>query len=670
MINYLKFLKTTMKIKNVEIKSFRILENVSIDFDDTITLIVGRNNTGKTSLTEIFYKFFGGSTSNKFKFEDFSLCSYSQLKDTEKMHGEYVDSKSKNETNDIVLAKENAYKNTLPRIELNILIEYDEKDNLASVSNFIMDLDPTRKDILICCEYAVSDSEKLMKKFLENKKELKTLAEYLKKNWAQFYTTSYYAVDSKDKSIRNKIEENPKGRISDVFLSQFVTAQRILDDQSSDDIHGLTKGFGDYYKHNNDSPDTEDLKNLLDKTSQNLDGDYKKFFKDIFTDLKDFGMNTGLNVQELEIKSKFDIEKVLKDNATLYYKHEDEFLPESHNGLGYSNLIYIILQFFNSFEEYKKRKPTPSFSLLFLEEPEAHLHPQMQQTFIKNVKSFIKKKDWNIQVVITTHSSHIVADSGFENIRYFEKINKKVVVKNLSEFQDKTNKTDPLTITFLKQYMTLYNCDMFFADKIIMLEGTVERLLLPEIIKRSAADLQNQYISVIEIGGAYAYKFKTLLDFLNVKTLIITDLDSVNKNANSRFEACPVSDGEQTSNKTLEEYFSVKTLSDFMAKAIADKVCANVRIAYQIPEKAKDKCGRSFEEAFIIKNAKLLSTNVKAISTIDLFTGKSESDIVDQSYSISEKIPKKTDFAFDILLLDNFETPLYITESLIWLSKD
>ena len=659
-----------MKVKSVEIRNFRILENVDIDFDDTVTLVVGRNNTGKTSLTEIFYKFFGGSTSNKFKFEDFSLSSYEKLKNTEKLYVEYTDSKLKKEADDIVLEKENTYRNTLPKIELSILIEYEEKDNLASVSNFIMDLDPARKDVFICCEYALSDSEKLMKKFLENKKEFKTLAEYLKKNWAQFYTASYYAVDSKNRSVRNKIEENPKGKISDVFLSQFITAQRILDDQSSDDIRGLTKGFGDYYKHNNESPNTEDLKTLLDKTSQDLDCDYKKFFKDIFTDLKDFGMNTGLNIQELEIKSKFDIEKVLKDNATLYYKHEDEFLPESHNGLGYSNLIYIILQFFNSFEEYKKRKPIPSFSLLFLEEPEAHLHPQMQQTFIKNVKSFIQKKDWNIQVVITTHSSHIVADSGFENIRYFEKTNKKVTVKNLSEFQDKTNKTDPLAITFLKQYMTLYNCDMFFADKIIMVEGTVERLLLPEVIKRSAPDLQNQYISMIEVGGAYAYKFKTLLDFLNVKTLIITDLDSVKKNANSRFEACPVSDGEETSNKTLEQYFSSKKLSDFIGKTITDKVCSNVRIAYQISENTGDSCGRSFEEAFILKNAKLLSTNTKAISTIDLFSGKSETDVKNESYAIAEKIPKKTDFAFDILLLETFETPIYITESLIWLSKD
>ena len=658
-----------MKIKNVTICGFRILNDVSIDFDDTVTLIVGRNNTGKTSLTEVFYKFFSNSTQGKFKFEDFSLCSYKSLENTEALYLEYLDSKKKNAEDSILLAKEKAYKDTLPKIELNIHIEYNDDDNLASVSNFIMDLDPVRKDVLICCEYAVSDSEKLVQKFIENKKNFKTITEFLKKNHSHHYGVSYYAVDSNNKTVRSKIEDNAKGKISNVFLSQFITAQRILDDQSSDDIQGLTKGFGDYYKHNNDSPNTEDLKALLDKTSQDLDGDYKTFFKSIFTDLKDFGMNTGLNVQELEIKSKFDIEKVLKDNATLYYKHDDELLPESHNGLGYSNLIYIILQFFNSFEEYKKRTPTPNFSLLFLEEPEAHLHPQMQQTFIKNVQSFIKKKDWNIQVIITTHSSHIVADSGFENIRYFEKTDKSVLVKNLSEFQDTANKTDPSTITFLKQYMTLYNCDMFFADKVIMVEGVVERLLLPEIIKKTAPDLNNQYVSVIEIGGAYAYKFKALLNFLNIKTLVITDLDTVKKNANSRFEACPVSEGKNTSNKTLEEFLQTNAVIDLIAKKATDKICANIRIAYQVSEDATSKCGRSFEEAFILKNASLLSTNTADISTKVLFIGKTQEEIIAQSYDIANNIAKKTDFAFDILLLGSFDTPVYISESLIWLSK-
>lgn len=85
-----------MKIKKVEIKNFRILENVIIDLDDNITLIVGRNNSGKTSLTEVFYKFFSGDKS-RFRFEDFSLASHSQFIAANGLYAEYVAAKDAGE---------------------------------------------------------------------------------------------------------------------------------------------------------------------------------------------------------------------------------------------------------------------------------------------------------------------------------------------------------------------------------------------------------------------------------------------------------------------------------------------------------------------------------------------------------------------------------------------
>lgn len=658
-----------MKIKKIEIKNFRILDNINLDFDDEITLIVGRNNTGKTSLSEIFYKFLNTSYQNKFRFEDFSLTSCANLKKTEALYIAYQEEKKKESTNKILKEKEDLYQNTFPKIELDIYIEYTEDDNLSSVSNFIMDLDPAKKDVLITCCYGISNYEKTIQLYTNEKKESETMIQWLKNNFTKVYEISYYAVNTTDKEIKNRIDETPKTKISDVFLTQFITAQRILDDQSIDETKGLTKGFGDYYKNNNTSPDTESLKTLLEKTSCDLDGDYKRFFQNIFIDLQDFGVNTGLNMQQIEIKSKFDLEKVLKDNATLYYKcDDDELLPESHNGLGYSNLIYIILQFFNSFEEYSKRTPMPNFSLLFLEEPEAHLHPQMQQTFIKNVKSFIQKKNWNVQVIITTHSPHIVADSGLKNIRYFEKTTNKISVKNLSNFQEGLENTETETIAFLKQYMTLYNCDMFFADKIIMVEGVVERLLLPEMIKQSAQELENQYVSLIEIGGAYAFKFQALLNFLNIKTIIITDIDSVEKSGGIK---CPT-DKENcvTCNQSLVKLISKTKISDLLSIPANNKIIDSLNISYQIPETPNGKCGRSFEEAFILKNAKKLAETTISFSNSKLFTGKTEAEIIANSYNIADKIPKKTDFAFDIITIKDWETPLYIKEALIWLSRN
>jgi putative ATP-dependent endonuclease of OLD family len=324
--------------------------------------------------------------------------------------------------------------------------------------------------------------------------------------------------------------------------------------------------------------------------------------------------------------------------------------------------------------------------LLFIEEPEAHLHPQMQQTFIKNINQFVKDKNWNAQIVITTHSSHIVSDCGFDCIRYFDNSNKNigVVVKDLSLFKNSL-KSEPYR--FLRQYITTTNSDMFFADKIIMVEGTVERLLLHEMINKEAKNLLNQYISIIEVGGAYALNFKEFLKFLNVKTLLITDIDSVKpekKGIRIYQTACQVIEGTGTSNATLKKWLPKKIKpNELILCTETEKLNDNgkIRVAYQIPENINEKCGRSFEEAFIIKNAEEFSINSKKLSTWKIFTDKikvsnknsnvpkSKEDIIIQSYTIAEQIPKKTEFAFDILLLENWTVPKYIKEGLSWLEK-
>ena len=89
---------------------------------------------------------------------------------------------------------------------------------------------------------------------------------------------------------------------------------------------------------------------------------------------------------------------------------------------------------------------------------------------------------------------------------------------------------------FIRKYLTLTKCDLFFADKAIFVEGASERLLLPDMIEKCETSgvfgsckypLSAQYYALIEIGGAYAHKFIPFIDFLGVPCLILTDLDSV-----------------------------------------------------------------------------------------------------------------------------------------------
>ena len=89
-------------------------------------------------------------------------------------------------------------------------------------------------------------------------------------------------------------------------------------------------------------------------------------------------------------------------------KNKDEFLPSNYNGLGYKNLIKIQFQL-AQFSEMIKQCKLSSIPLLFIEEPESHMHPQMQQTFINFLESFLEKiSNIHIQTIITSHSSHII----------------------------------------------------------------------------------------------------------------------------------------------------------------------------------------------------------------------------------------------------------------------
>lgn len=188
------------------------------------------------------------------------------------------------------------------------------------------------------------------------------------------------------------------------------------------------------------------------------------------------------------------------------------------------------------------KEERPLCQLIFIEEPEVHLHPQVQQTFIRQIRNVMKKISEDVgdsgyvqQLVVTTHSSHIIAEANLEFIRYFRrtktqhstKTSTLVASEVLSLANFNPEGAEPDNLEFLRKYITLTHCDLFFADAAILVEGTVERLLMPMMIENEAAELKPTYLTVLELGGAYAHRFVQLLKFINLPTLIVTDLDSV-----------------------------------------------------------------------------------------------------------------------------------------------
>ena len=161
--------------------------------------------------------------------------------------------------------------------------------------------------------------------------------------------------------------------------------------------------------------------------------------------------------------------------------------------------------------------------------------------------------------------------------------------------------------------MTLTRCDLFFADKAVLIEGTTERLLLPRIISMLDKDLAegtklgSQYLSVVEVGGAYAHIFFDLVNFLELRTLVITDLDSVKANGAGKLVACQVSQGDKTSNACLKSWYenSGITPTELLVADEAARTKGLLRLAYQCPEAETGPCGRSFEDAFMLANPEI-----------------------------------------------------------------
>lgn len=682
-----------MRVESAHIKGYRLFEDESISFDDSTTIIVGRNNSGKTSFVELFYKFFGSGKPAKFSVDDFSRNQRKSLQEAANTWQQSQESTAE-ELRDGLASLENEAIDKLPEITLEIEFSYNDNESATPLADLILDLDPDRHDALLSCRYYIAKPYDFLNEFYESKYD--DIVEFTRRRTNHF-TCEYMAVDKEYRSNYHPLQPSD---VSKALSCDFIYAQTLFDDTALDKGHGLSKGFERYYNTLASSEETLDqLENAIQEISDKLDGEYANLFKSVFEDLNTFGVNGMSALQTVAVRSSFEPETLMKNSTKVFYQDETgQNLPEAHNGLGFTKLIFIVLQFVSFLKAHEEKKPIPGTSLIFIEEPEAHLHPQMQSVFIRSVANYIESKKWDAQLVITTHSSHILAESGFKGIRYFKAGSQATLngtpvcneggaslqIKDLTTFRNELKNNDEGdTVRFLEQYMELRRCDMFFADKIILVEGTTERLLLPKMIEKvdsimgnTDSPLAHGYISLIEVGGAYAFKFRELLQFLGVPTLVITDIDSVDpSNSNQK---CRTSIGDAvTSNTTLKGWLPKCTkIADLLDENTLETQLEsnNVRVCYQVPEEDGTLVGRSFEEAFILANAEILEEQASKTSHASQFRRNKQcyytaAEIREQSYGIAGKVTSKSDFAFDILMLDDWKTPKYIEEGLKWLAQ-
>jgi predicted ATP-dependent endonuclease of OLD family len=695
-----------MKIIKIKINNYRLLKDFEIDLEYELSLIIGKNNTGKTSILSVLEKFLNQSEKNKFSFDDFNIDFKKEIK--ELIEGDLI--------------AENDY--NANGIKLKLFIKYTEACNLENISRVMMDLDPENNFIVLGFEYILTyEKYKSLKddydKFSTHEKEkyeensnykVKTLFDFLSQNHSDYFDIwqKSIEIDKDGKTVNENNFINLKTEqisIKDIINFKFISARRDVANKEIDKT--LSKQTSTIYKKTETNPDqnkaVDDFKDRLSETDDKLSKIYEDLFKTIIKKVGDFG-GIKPNESEIEIISNLQHRELLEGNTTVVYRHDEENkLPEHYNGLGYMNLIYMIFEIEILIQEFKRereRKPA-DINLLFIEEPEAHTHPQMQYVFIKNIKKLLKEgiqredgEKRELQYIISTHSSHIVADSDFNDIKYLKKEDKNnVIAKNLKDLSKKYEENTS-QYQFLKQYLTISRAEIFFADKAILIEGDTERILIPTIMKKIDIEeeirhqdgkttdeylpLLSQNISIIEVG-AYSQIFDNFIEFLGIKTLIITDFDTVGQDG----KKCPVADGVSVSNAAISHYFGDASLDILKNYTLEDKLFnkvseswarqpnGNLCIVYQTDEDGYN--ARSFEDAFIHINRAFL--NDKKNTFKGLQNREDFDDPAKDAYHLAHCIKKKTHFALDILFhsddrLSNWQIPSYIKEGLLWLKKD
>jgi len=679
-----------MRLSKVSIRNFRRLENVVIDIEDKETIFVGPNNSGKTSATAIFRCFLGG---RDFAAHDFSAA---RIADFERF-----------------LASGNA--TDLPEISLDLWFTIDPN---SIAFGRVFTLLPKLSDFTqvgFRLSYGIEDAKKLHEQYNstypadKGGKRAKSLFQYLAAdgNLSRHSIVRYASLEEKVAEgaeievLAIPLEPNEGKRlVKQLVRVEFIDAQRNINDDDDSRSNRLSTAFASFYRKNLEQAEyAAEAHKVIDENNRQLTEHYQIQFKPLFELIKGLGV-PSVNDRELRIISSLSPETALRGSTEILYvdagrEHE---LPELYNGLGFKNLIYMAIQARHFHSQWlMTAENRPLCLLIFIEEPEVHLHAQVQQTFIANIWSVIDQSAKAVklphmvpQLVVTTHSSHVLEAVDFEKVRYFQRrrlideapnngIRNASDVRSLRAFQPEADMANGTPVSpaeslaFLKRYLRLTHCDLFFSDAVILVEGAVEKLLMPSMIEKSANRLRSTYITVLEVGGAYAHRFEGLLEFLHIPYLVITDIDSVNPTGYP--SACRADvNGARTSNASLKKLCGKETVGELMTMSATDKVDSEKDrcVAFQTDVMVKENDAhlmmrpRTLEEAIAYENFTLLRSGAISVGiSVPNTLSEAYQDIYDRIRSDNFK---KTDFAMSLLAGNAiWSVPVYIAEGLVWL---
>ena len=286
------------------------------------------------------------------------------------------------------------------------------------------------------------------------------------------------------------------------------------------DLQGSTKSLLSKYCQSRESSEKElqSVKTILKSSSDDLN--LLPFVPEIANSIQQKGLDIAGSYFSFPISISFlsNYDTDAWSQLNIFFNPSGETnVPVNILGLGQKNILYLsmfIAELENSSSKFE-------VNILLIEEPEAHLHPQLQKILFSNLNNLK-----TTQVFLTSHSTHIASDCDYKNLNILYKDQVKDI-KSFCPFK-KSLLTDRENL-LLKRYLDATRSELFFASAIIFVEGVGEQFMIPSIAKEVyKVNLTENNISVIPIHSRYFDPFMKLVqnDNLEIPAVVIIDGDA------------------------------------------------------------------------------------------------------------------------------------------------
>lgn len=432
-----------MHIAEIKIENFRLFEDFTVKLNSGLNVIVGENNSGKTALIDAIRLTLDTNSS------EWTRISESDSRSGTK--GFSIQLKFDNITSDQAYAfVEHLTHEVLPGGGRKAVLYVNLVTNQTDISR--------RGTRYIRTEFRSGENA-------EGPSIEREIRDYLSATYL--------------KPLRDAETELSAGRAS--RLAQILSSSKVMKDDTN--LKKLIEDFIQASQAAKTNPGVSDSKDTISSHFENLTFETDK---DRFNlAIQVLGSKNFDNMSEPERDRAF--QNILERLSLVL----DEGTPLQ--GLGYNNILFMATELILLEQE------AGQFPLLLIEEPEAHLHPQLQMKFLKFIRDEYSQPDKpRLQTILSTHSPNLASKADLESL---------IVMKDGKAFPMRKGltKLDGDDYAFLEKFLDVTKANLFFAKGVLIVEGDAENILLPTIAELLGRPLENYGISIVNVGNtAYA----------------------------------------------------------------------------------------------------------------------------------------------------------------------